>query len=152
MTPAGWLEALRPAGELKPETQTWRRAQSMVQALKARVQGRNQFHDALVDARELTPEIPGEWAWNAITSGLLAELFGEGMNAYADRGLMIRVPRCQWKDFHRALCLLDPYDLSIPWTLVQDIGRMRSVEIFYNFMIMDANRNALWNRPELPFE
>jgi three-Cys-motif partner protein len=59
------------------------------------------------------------------------------------------LPRCRWNDFHRALCLLDPYDLSVPWTLVEHIGRMKSVEIFYNFMIMDANRNVLWNRPEL---
>jgi three-Cys-motif partner protein len=57
------------------------------------------------------------------------------------------LPRCEWADYSRALCLLDPYDLSIPWSLVQDIGRMKSVEIFYNFMIMDANRNALWTDP-----
>jgi three-Cys-motif partner protein len=58
------------------------------------------------------------------------------------------LPRCRYEDRHRALCLLDPYDLSVPWTLVHRIGHMRSVEIFYNFMIMDANRNILWKNPE----
>jgi three-Cys-motif partner protein len=55
--------------------------------------------------------------------------------------------RCRYVDYRRALCLLDPYDLSVPWSLVQRIGEMRSVEIFYNFMIMDANRNILWRDP-----
>jgi three-Cys-motif partner protein len=58
------------------------------------------------------------------------------------------LPRCKYDDFHRALCLLDPYGLSVPWTLVHQIGHMRSVEIFYNFMIMDANRNVLWRDPD----
>jgi three-Cys-motif partner protein len=58
------------------------------------------------------------------------------------------LPRCRYEDYHRALCLLDPYDLSVPWTLVHQIGQMGSVEIFYNFMIMDANRNVLWRNPE----
>lgn len=54
--------------------------------------------------------------------------------------------RCRYEDYHRALCLLDPYDLSVPWGLMQRLGAMRSVEIFYTFMIMDANRNVLWSR------
>ena len=57
--------------------------------------------------------------------------------------------RCLWNDYRRALCLLDPYDLSVPFSLIQEIAQMRSVEIFYNFMIMDANRNVLWKRPDL---
>ena len=55
--------------------------------------------------------------------------------------------RCRYEDYHRALCLLDPYDLSVPWMIVQQIAAMRSVEIFYNFMIMDMNRNVLWKDP-----
>lgn len=55
--------------------------------------------------------------------------------------------RARYSDYRRALCLLDPYDLSVPWSLVQRIGQMQSVEIFYNFLIMDANRNALWKDP-----
>jgi three-Cys-motif partner protein len=61
--------------------------------------------------------------------------------------------RAQFSDYRRALCLLDPYDLSVPWPLVKQIGEMRSVEIFYNFMIMDANMNVLWKQlDEVPEE
>jgi three-Cys-motif partner protein len=34
------------------------------------------------------------------------------------------LPRCRWEDYHRALCLLDPYDLPVPFTLIQQIGHM----------------------------
>lgn len=68
---------------------------------------------------------------------------GDGVTILRDQLL----PRCKWTDYHRALCLLDPYDLSVPWTLVHGIGEMGSVEIFYTFMIMDANRNVLWHDP-----
>ena len=54
---------------------------------------------------------------------------------------------CRYGDFHRALCLLDPYRLSVNWDVLQTAGQMRSVEVFYNFMIMDANRNVLWRDP-----
>lgn len=56
-------------------------------------------------------------------------------------------PRCQYKDFRRALCLLDPYKLNIDWSVLEAAGRMRTVEIFYNFMIMDANMNMLMRDP-----
>lgn len=54
------------------------------------------------------------------------------------------LPRCRWEDFHRALCLLDPYALKVDWKVVETAGKMGSVEIFYNFMMMDANMNVLW--------
>ncbi len=57
-------------------------------------------------------------------------------------------PRCQWKDYARALCLLDPYALSVDWQVLETAGRMKSVEIFYNFMMMDANMNVFWRTPE----
>ena len=57
-------------------------------------------------------------------------------------------PRCRYKDFRRALCLLDPYELNPNWQVVHAAGQMRSVEIFLNFMIMDANMNVLWNDPD----
>jgi three-Cys-motif partner protein len=69
---------------------------------------------------------------------------GDGLDVL-DRSIL---DRCRWEQFHRALCLLDPYDLSIPWSLVLRIAKMKSVEIFYNFMIMDANRNVLWKEPD----
>jgi three-Cys-motif partner protein len=57
-------------------------------------------------------------------------------------------PRCRYTDYHRALCLLDPYGLNVDWEVLQTAGDMESVEIFYNFMIMDANMNVLWRNPE----
>lgn len=57
------------------------------------------------------------------------------------------LPQCRYEDFRRALCLLDPYGLNPKWEVVETIGKMRSVEIFLNFMIMDANMNVLWADP-----
>ncbi len=57
-------------------------------------------------------------------------------------------PRCGYEDYHRALCLLDPYKLNVDWRVLQVAGEMRSVEIFYNFMLMDANMNVLWRQPD----
>ncbi|MFP3898582.1 MAG: three-Cys-motif partner protein TcmP [Dehalococcoidia bacterium] len=56
-------------------------------------------------------------------------------------------PRCRYQDFNRALCLLDPYGLNVDWRVLQVAGEMGSVEVFYSFMIMDANRNVLWHKP-----
>jgi three-Cys-motif partner protein len=53
--------------------------------------------------------------------------------------------RCQWKDFARGLCLLDPYGLSVDYELLKKIAAMKTVEIFFNFMLVGANRNVLWN-------
>jgi three-Cys-motif partner protein len=57
-------------------------------------------------------------------------------------------PRCRYEEFHRALCLLDPYALSVDWKVIETAGKMKSIEIFYNFMIMDANMNVLWRNPD----
>jgi len=57
-------------------------------------------------------------------------------------------PQCRYEEFRRALCLLDPYKLNPNWEVLQTAGRMKSIEIFLNFMIMDANMNALKNNPD----
>jgi three-Cys-motif partner protein len=57
-------------------------------------------------------------------------------------------PRCRYEDYRRALCLLDPYRLNVNWEVLQKAGEMKSIEIFYNFMIMDANMNVLWRSPD----
>jgi three-Cys-motif partner protein len=57
-------------------------------------------------------------------------------------------PQCRYQDFRRALCLFDPYELNPKWEVVLTAGRMKSIEIFLNFMIMDANRNILWSNPD----
>lgn len=94
LTPRGWLEALRLTGELQENTATWSRAQKLVRELKDLVRGRDQYHDALEDPRHFGPDLPPGWVWNAVTSGLLRELFGPGMNAYPDprSRFTIRVP------------------------------------------------------------
>jgi len=57
-------------------------------------------------------------------------------------------PRCMYDDYARALCLLDPYSINVDWNVLQTAGKMGSVEIFYNFMIMDANMNVFWRNPD----
>jgi three-Cys-motif partner protein len=51
-------------------------------------------------------------------------------------------PRCRFEDYRRALCLLDPYKLNVNWEVLRTAGQMKSVDVFYNFMIMDANMNV----------
>lgn len=58
-------------------------------------------------------------------------------------------PTCSYKDYRRALCLLDPYQLNPRWEVVETAGKMRSIELLLNFMIMDANMNVLRKKPEL---
>jgi three-Cys-motif partner protein len=52
-------------------------------------------------------------------------------------------PRAEYKAYRRALCLLDPYGLHLDWSLIETAGKMKSVEIFLNFPIMDINMNVL---------
>ena len=56
-------------------------------------------------------------------------------------------PRCGYTDYRRALCLLDPYKLNVSWEVLRTAGHMKSIEIFYNFMIMDANMNVFMRDP-----
>lgn len=57
-------------------------------------------------------------------------------------------PRAQYKDYRRALCLLDPYGLDLDWRVTQEAGRMGTVDMFLHFPMMDMNRNVLWRNPE----
>jgi three-Cys-motif partner protein len=67
----------------------------------------------------------------------------------ANKVLLDKVfPRCRYEDFSRGLCLLDPYKLNVNWNVLETAGRMKTIEVFYNFMIMDANMNVLWKNPE----
>ncbi|HYI07761.1 MAG TPA: three-Cys-motif partner protein TcmP [Thermoanaerobaculia bacterium] len=52
-------------------------------------------------------------------------------------------PRAQYEDYRRAVCLLDPYSLQLDWPVMAEAGKMKSVEIFLNFPIMDINRAVL---------
>jgi three-Cys-motif partner protein len=57
-------------------------------------------------------------------------------------------PRARYEDFRRALCVLDPYNIDLSWEVVATAGRMGSIEIFVNFMVMDMNMNVLLRNPE----
>jgi three-Cys-motif partner protein len=53
--------------------------------------------------------------------------------------------RCRYEDFARGVCLLDPYGLSVDYALLREIAGMKTIEVFFNFMLVGANRNILWN-------
>lgn len=52
-------------------------------------------------------------------------------------------PRVRYRDYKRALCLLDPYGLNLKWEVMRTAGQEQSIEIFLNFMVMDMNMNVL---------
>jgi three-Cys-motif partner protein len=56
-------------------------------------------------------------------------------------------PLCRFDRYRRALCLLDPYGLNVHWNVLRTAGEMKSIDIFYNFMIMDANMNVFMRDP-----
>lgn len=57
-------------------------------------------------------------------------------------------PRARYEDYARALCLIDPYNINLEWSVVHQAGQMRSIEIFLNFMVMDMNMNILRRNPK----
>lgn len=57
-------------------------------------------------------------------------------------------PHAKYEEYHRALCLLDPYGLDLNWEVIAEAGRMRSMDIFLNFPVQDMNRNVLWRNPD----
>jgi three-Cys-motif partner protein len=58
------------------------------------------------------------------------------------------LPKIQWEDYWRGLCLLDPYALHLDWQVIELAAKLKTIEIFLNFPIMDINRNVLWRNPE----
>lgn len=57
-------------------------------------------------------------------------------------------PHVLWEDYRRGLCLLDPYGLQLNWNVVAAAGKMKTIDMFLNFPIMDMNRNFLWRNPD----
>jgi three-Cys-motif partner protein len=47
----------------------------------------------------------------------------------------------------RGLCILDPYGLDLKWEVIETAGKLRGVEIFLNFPVMDMRRNVLLYDP-----
>jgi three-Cys-motif partner protein len=56
-------------------------------------------------------------------------------------------PRSRYEDRRRSLCLLDPYNIDLCWEVIATAGRMKSIEVFVNFMLMDMNMNILLRDP-----
>jgi three-Cys-motif partner protein len=57
-------------------------------------------------------------------------------------------PKISYRDFQRALCILDPYGLHLNWETIRMAGESRVIEIFLNFPVMDMNMNVLWHNSE----
>lgn len=90
---------------------------------------------------------------NGQRTGQIRELAGDRRDVFTYEGdcntiLPCKVlPRVTWEKYGRALCLLDPYNIDLSWDVVAQAGKMGTVEIFLNFMIMDINMNVLRNDP-----
>jgi len=54
----------------------------------------------------------------------------------------IILPRFTYGKRTRALCLLDPYKLTLDWSVVAQAGQSKAVEVFINFPVMHMNRNC----------
>lgn len=52
------------------------------------------------------------------------------------------LPRFSYAKRTRALCVLDPYGLTLDWKVVHAAGISRAVEVFINFPVMQMNRNC----------
>ena len=67
----------------------------------------------------------------------LEQLSGERDDVFIYRGdcneiLLNKVfHRARYKDFRRALCILDPYGLHLDWEIMHTAGTMKSIEIFF---------------------
>jgi three-Cys-motif partner protein len=57
-------------------------------------------------------------------------------------------PKVQYDQFRRGLCLLDPYGLHLNWEVMEAAGKLRTLDLFLNFPVMDMNMNALWHQPD----
>jgi three-Cys-motif partner protein len=79
----------------------------------------------------------------------LREAVGEQPNVYfyaedCNEVLLRRIlPRMRPRGKMKGLVLLDPYGLHYRWPVVEAAGNTKSVDLFLNFSIMDANLNAL---------
>jgi three-Cys-motif partner protein len=66
-------------------------------------------------------------------------------NRYLTKELLATI---QFRNFNRALCLLDPYGLHLDWEVLAQAGQSQAVDMFLNFPVMDMNRNAIWRNPD----
>lgn len=64
-------------------------------------------------------------------------------NEDANQALLRIIPTVTYSGFKRALCVLDPYGLDVDWQVLVAAAQQKTIEIFFNFSIMDMNRNIL---------
>src|SRR5258708_24398937 len=55
--------------------------------------------------------------------------------------------RCMKTIAGRCACST-PITLNLRWAVIEAAGKMKSVEIFLNLMVMDINRNAMRRNPD----
>lgn len=58
------------------------------------------------------------------------------------------LPTINYKNYNRALCILDPYGMHLDWEITQIAGQSEAIDMFLNFPVMDINMNAVWKNPE----
>lgn len=56
-------------------------------------------------------------------------------------------PHVRYEDFKRGLLILDPYKMNLKWHVIEQAGKMKSLDVFINFPVMDINRNVLRHNP-----
>lgn len=56
--------------------------------------------------------------------------------------------RTKYENYRRALCLLDPYNINLRWEVIEAAGKLKTVDVFLNLMVMDINRNAMRRNPD----
>ena len=84
----------------------------------------------------------------------LRALIGERLDVFLHHGdsnrLLLKkiLPQFEYPKRRRALCVLDPYGLTLEWAVVAEAGRLGTVDVLINFPLMDMNRNVLWHRPD----
>jgi three-Cys-motif partner protein len=84
----------------------------------------------------------------------LRDLVGNRQDVFLYEGdcnaiLLERVfPRVLYRNYRRGLCILDPYGLDLSWSVIQEAGHMKTLDIFLNFPVADMNRNVLWRNPD----
>ena len=54
-------------------------------------------------------------------------------------------PLVRHDQYRRGLCLLDPYGLTLDWSVIETAGKSDAIEIFLNFPVADMQRNVFWH-------
>jgi three-Cys-motif partner protein len=91
---------------------------------------------------------------NSRKVGTLQQIVGDRADVHIYSGdcnqilLQEVFPRVKYEQYRRGLCLLDPYGLHLNWEVIKTAGKMKTIDMFLNFPIMDMNRNTLWKNPE----